>query len=267
MEEQEVAVAENTEDTPSSQGNENVVNGVEYERDHDGNYLLQGVPVMDAKQVPFYNRTRESERKIAEAERNLLTLQAQKAANVETAQPVPQHDPEDVVPGMTMTYGEYDKIKADIREEMRAEMGQTQSGTTEQMARIEQDRQLQAAKAKFGDFFKNDSFVDELNGQLAQCTAQQVVANPNLIEQGVALIYGAHIDEIRRAAEEKGRKSGKEAREIVEEVQLGKPGGPNGIRKVPVNDDIRLIAKQCDVSLEAAAEIWETRKKNKENGN
>lgn len=266
MEEQEVAVAENTEDAPSSQGNENVINGVEYQRDHDGNYLINGVPVMDAKQVPFYNRTREADRKIADAEKSLLQLQAQKAANVETA-PEPQHDPEDIVPGMTMTYAEYDKIMADAKAQVMADLGQSQAGTTEQMARIEQDRQLQAAKQKFGDFFKNDAFVDELNSQLAGCTPQMIVQNPQLVEQGVALIYGAHIDEIRRAAEEKGRKSGKEAREIVEEVQLGKPGGPNGTRKVPVNDDIRLIAKQCDVSLEAAAEIWESRKKNGKDGN
>jgi len=274
MEEQELVAVEDTEDTQSSQGNENVVNGVEYERDHDGNYMLNGVPIMDAKQVPFYNRTREADRKIADAERNLLELQANRAANVQepVAPAEPQHDPEDVVPGMTMTYGELDRIKSEIRSEIQGTLNQAQSGSIGQMARIEQDRQLQAAQASpsLKGFFDNEAFVSELQAQMADCTPEMFVNNPNLVNQGIALIRGAHIDEIVREAENRGRSKGRQHREVIEEVQLGKPGGPNGVQKVPVNDEIRQIAAESVVSLEAAAEIWESRRKNKEkqgNGN
>ena len=269
MEEQELVAVADTEEVPTSQGNENVVNGVEYERDHDGNYMLNGVPIMDSKGVPFYNRTREADRKIADAEKNLLQLQANQAANVETTPAVvePQHDPEDVVPGMTMTYGELSRIKEEVRGEIMSTLGQSQAGNVQQMARIEQDRQLQAAKSKYGEFFANDTYANELQAQLSGCSPEMIVNNPSIVEQGIALIHGSHMSDIIREAENRGRSKGRENRAIVEEVQLGKPGGPNGVQKVPINDEIRTIAKQSVVSLETAAEIYESRKRNKEKTN
>lgn len=268
------AVEEMGQDTSTAAGAEEEVNevevdGVKYTLDAEGNHCLAGVKVLDEKGVPFYNRSREFERKATESEdkyfKRLDDLEAQHRAEIERLSTTKSYDPEDIESTTGLTYAQLKAIEKRIADARAEEVRASESRTLNVLA----DNQVAAQKAqakqdgKLKTFFANPTMVSELDQYLEGLTLQDAL-RPDIVRVGIKAVMAGHLDEIVKKAEERGRGAEREQREIVSEVQLGRTSGPRQGTKIAVTPEIREFAADTGLSLAEAADVMAHRQVKRE---
>lgn len=234
------------------------IKGVKYELNADGEYCLNGVPVLDKEKVPFYNRGKEVDRVKFEAEQNRLALEARHKKELETALKPPITEPnlDDVDPETGLTYGQLKGIEKRIEGKILGNINQVENRTANMQAQqnIKMQKHQLANNPKYKSFFENDQYAKEIDKCLANVSLE-VALMPDVVEQAVKLVIGGHYDELVKEENKRAIEKAMEDRQIVGEVKLGKSGGSLQERKIKVTPEIERAAQQMKISLEAAAEI------------
>ena len=239
------------------------VNGVQYDQDAEGNFCINGIPVLDKDQVPWHNRGREVERVREESERKIAEANARHQAELNAARtPAPvEPNPEDIDPETGLTYGALKVI--DKRNETKIKNAVNQE--RERNLNVNADTNISTQKhylkeaPKYKAFFENPKYVAEMDGYLKKISLESAML-PNIVEQAVKLVIGEHYEELEKAAEKRAKEDLLQHREIVGEVKLGKSAGSSAGKRVTVTPEIVDAARQMGISVEAAAEVEENKR-------
>jgi hypothetical protein len=244
-------------------GNENEVevNGASYTQDAEGNYLnAAGVAVLDSKQVPFFNRAREIDRKDADHKQELADLKEQHRLDIEAASKPAQNNPEDYDDATGLTFGQLSALDKRNANSMGNIMSAVDNRIADQQISGEKFRLQQNPQYK--DFFANSAYVAEMDKKLANLSLQSA-SMPDIAEQVISMVQGRHIGDIVKNAEKRARTAALEGREIVSEVALGGSAGVNTSGKI-VTRALMKEAGEMGVSVDSLLEIKEHKRKLKE---
>jgi len=239
--------------------------GVKYTLDEEGNYCIGDIKVLDHKGVPYYNRTREVERKQKEAindyEQKLRGYEEsfqQELAKIQNAQQGLKDD--EIDPETEMTGRQLRALEGKIKKEIQDNLSKIQIEAAQERAKIniESQRYKLEQDPEYKDFFQNPELVEELEERLNERNLSLDSAlMPGIVETAVWMIIGKHRKSFMKSATEKGKKSALQQRKIVGEIEtLPVGGGSSGGTRVVMNSEVREIMEQNKLDAEGAYRVW-----------